>query len=199
MWAFVFSLVILALLLIVATNEFYQLRMKVSPMPTPRATRKAMLESIAHPAPKVIAELGSGWGGIAIEAAQKYPDAKVIGFEGSLMPFVFSKIRAACHPKLANLTFVKKNFFDHDMQDVDVILCYLSNPHMAQLEPKLHRELKPGAEVISSTFYMPHWVAKEQKTIGGLYDTPVYIYEKTDNALPQNLAPPALAQQLTPK
>lgn len=195
MMSFLFSLLILGLLIVVAFNEYYQRSMKVSPMPTPASTRQAMLEAITHPAPKVIAELGSGWGGIAIEAARKYPQAQVTGFEGSLMPLLFSKIRAAFHPRLRNLRFVKKNFFHENMQDVDVVLCYLSNPHMAQLEPKLHGELKEGAEVISSTFFMPHWRVREQKMVGGLYDTDVYIYEKTAAPLPDDLSPAALKMQ----
>lgn len=187
----IFSILVITLLIVVGFNEFYQRQMKVSPMPTPRSTRKAMLAAIADKNPAVIAELGSGWGGIAIAAARRYPQAEVIGFEGSPMPYLFSRLRAALQPKLCNLRFVKQNFFSYDMQNVDVILCYLSNPHMAQLEPKLHRELKTGALVISSTFHMPHWPPRETLTVGGIYDTPVYIYEKTDAALPEDAVVPA--------
>lgn len=195
MLTFFYAVITLGLIAVVAFNEYYQRSMKVSPMPTPASTRRAMLHGIHQPAPKVIAELGSGWGGVAMAAAARYPDAQVIGFEGSLMPLLFSKIRKILHPEIKNLRFVKKNFFENDMRDVDVVLCYLSNPHMAQLEPKLHRELKGGAEVISSTFYMPHWLPREQQIVGGMYDTPVYVYEKTDAALPEDLAPPARAAQ----
>ncbi len=195
MLPFLLSLLILALMVVVAFNEYYQRSMKVSPMPTPASTRAAMLAAISHPAPKVITELGSGWGGIAIAAAKKYPSTEVIGFEGSLMPLLFSKLRAACQPGLKNVKFIKKNFFEHDMRDVDVVLCYLSNPHMAQLEPKLHAELPVGAEVISSTFFMPHWRVRDQKIVGGLYDTDVYVYEKTAAPLPADLSPAAIKMQ----
>lgn len=195
MFSFFFSLLILALLIVVAFNEFYQRSMKVSPMPTPASTRAAMLAAIQHPAPKVIAELGSGWGGIALAAAKKYPQAQVIGFEGSPMPLLFSKLRAVCNPRVKNVTFIKKNFFEHDMHGVDVVLCYLSNPHMAQLEPKLHDELPLGAQVISSTFFMPHWRVRDQKMVGGLYDTDVYVYEKTAEPLPADLSPAAIKMQ----
>jgi len=190
----IFSIVILALLIVVGCNEFYQRHMKVSPMPTPASTRKAMLAAIGSKKPAVIAELGSGWGGIAIAAARRYPDARVTGFEGSPAPYLFSRLRAALNPKLRNLRFVNQNFFSYDMQDVDVVLCYLSNPHMAELEPKLHRELKSGALVVSSTFHMPHWLPRETINVTGLYNTPVYIYEKTAAPLPDKLAPAALKQ-----
>jgi len=192
MLTFLYTVVTCALLAVVAFNEFYQHKMKVSPMPTPQSTRKAMLGSIHQTSPKVIAELGSGWGGIALAAAQRFPQAKVVGFEGSLIPLLFSKLRLLVNPQIKNVTFEKKNFFEKDMQDVDVVLCYLSNPHMAQLEPKLDRELKCGAEIISSTFYMPHWRVREKTTVGGMYDTDIFIYEKTAMPLPADLAPAAL-------
>jgi len=192
MLTFLYAVVTCALLAVVAFNEFYQHKMKVSPMPTPQSTRKAMLGSIHQTSPKVIAELGSGWGGIALAAAQRFPQAKVVGFEGSLIPLLFSKLRLLVNPQIKNVTFEKKNFFEKDMQDVDVVLCYLSNPHMAQLEPKLDRELKCGAEIISSTFYMPHWRVREKTTVGGMYDTDIFIYEKTTTPLPADLAPAAL-------
>lgn len=198
MLTFLYGLITIGLLAVVGFNEYYQRSMKVSPMPTPASTRKSMIGNIRHPAPKVIAELGSGWGGIAIAVARMYPDAQVIGFEGSLMPLLFSKLRQRLHPKLKNLRFVKKNFFDHDMRDVDVVLCYLSNPHMAQLEPKLHSEMQNGAEIISSTFYMPHWLPCRQEIVGGIYDTNVFVYEKTDAPLPQELSPMARAAQIIP-
>ncbi len=192
MLTFLYAVVTSALLAVVAFNEFYQHKMKVSPMPTPQSTRKAMLGSIHQTSPKVIAELGSGWGGIALAAAQRFPQAKVIGFEGSLIPLLFSKLRLLANPQIKNVTFEKKNFFEKDLHDVDVVLCYLSNPHMAQLEPKLDRELKCGAEIISSTFYMPHWRVREKTTVGGMYDTDIFIYEKTTAPLPADLAPAAL-------
>jgi hypothetical protein len=195
MLTFFYAFITLGLIAVVAFNEYYQRSMKVCPMPTAASTRKVMIEGIHQPSPKVIAELGSGWGGVAIAAATRYPDAQVIGFEGSLMPLLFSKLRKALHPRLKNLRFVKKNFFENDMRDVDVVLCYLSNPHMAQLEPKLHKELKNGAEIVSSTFYMPHWLPREKSIVGGIYDTPVYIYEKTGDTLPDDMAPAARAAQ----
>lgn len=177
------SLIGLALIIAVALNEIYQQKMKVSPMPTAASTRHAMLAAIAHKKPMMIVELGSGWGGIAIDAAQKYPDAKIIGFECSPVPLLAARIRKMMRPRLKNLSFVNKNFFTHDMNDADVVLCYLSNPHMAQLEPKLDQELKPGAEVISSTFAMPSWQLRNVSTIGGMYDTKIFSYEKTALAL----------------
>jgi methylase of polypeptide subunit release factors len=175
----IFSLTGLCLITAIALNEIYQQKMKVSPMPTAPSTRHAMIGSIEQKSPDTIVELGSGWGGIAIEAAKTYPQCKVIGFECSPVPLMMARLRKLLNPRLKNLRFVRRDFFDFDMKDADVVLCYLSNPHMARLEPKLDKELHEGAEVISSTFHMPHWKTHRIHTIGGMYDTKIFSYRKT--------------------
>lgn len=175
----ILSLIGLGLVVIAALNEIYQQKMKVSPMPTAASTRHAMIAKIDQTEPELIVELGSGWGGIAMEAAYKYPQAKIIGFECSPIPLLAARIRKLFNPRLKNLTFLRRDFFKFDMHDADVVLCYLSNPHMAQLETKLDKELQNGAEIISSTFYMPHWKTKNVSTVGGMYDTKIYQYQKT--------------------
>lgn len=170
------SAILLAAVLTVLFNEIYQHRMGVSPMPTVPRVRRAMLDHMPDGVTGTILEIGSGWGGIAVALAKKYPDAKVIGLERSPAPLLISRLRRLLHPGLKNLSFVNMDFFDYDMKDVDVIACYLSNPHMAKLEPKFSAELKPGALVVSSTFYMPDWKPETVETIEGLYDTKIYVY-----------------------
>lgn len=179
----ILSLIGLCLIIAIALNEVYQQKMKVSPMPTAASTRHAMLDTIEQKSPDMIVELGSGWGGIALEAAKKYPNSEVIGFEYSPVPLMAARIRRFFNPRLKNLRFLRRDFFNFDMKNTDVVLCYLSNPHMAQLEPKLDRELPEGAEIISSTFHMPHWKTRSVSTVGGMYDTKIYSYQKTAQAL----------------
>lgn len=179
----ILSLIGLCLIIAFALNEIYQQKMKVSPMPTPPSTRHAMIDTIEQKNPETIVELGSGWGGVAIEAAKKYPHSEIIGFECSPVPLMFARLRKLLSPSLKNLKFVRRDFFKFDMRNADVVLCYLSNPHMAKLEPKLDRELQEGAEIISSTFHMPHWKTHHVDTIGGMYDTKIYAYQKTSGAL----------------
>lgn len=177
------SLIGLCLIIAITLNEIYQQKMKVSPMPTAPSTRHAMINNIEQESPHTIVELGSGWGGVAIEAAIKYPKSEVIGFECSPVPLMAARLRKLIDPRLKNLRFLRRDFFEFNMKDADVVLCYLSNPHMARLEPKLDSELQEGAEVISSTFHMPRWKTRSINTVGGMYDTKIYAYRKTALAL----------------
>ena len=179
----ILSLIGLCLVIVFGLNEIYQQKMKVSPMPTAPSTRHAMIDNIEQEKPDTIVELGSGWGGVAIEAAKKYPNSSIIGFECSPVPLMVARLRTLFNPRLKNVKFLRRDFFKFDMQNADVVLCYLSNPHMAQLEPKLDSELQEGAEIISSTFHMPHWKTRNVNTIGGMYDTKIFSYRKTASLL----------------
>ena len=104
----ILSLIGLCLIIAFALNEIYQQKMKVSPMPTPPSTRHAMIDTIEQKNPETIVELGSGWGGVAIEAAKKYPHSEIIGFECSPVPLMFARLRKLLSPSLKNLKFVRQ-------------------------------------------------------------------------------------------
>ncbi|KXS51512.1 MAG: hypothetical protein AWU57_4106, partial [Marinobacter sp. T13-3] len=68
-----------------------------------------MIELMADTGIGPVYDLGSGWGGLVIRLAQKYPDRKIVGYEVSLVPWLvsvfFKKIL-----RLGNLEIYKKNF-----------------------------------------------------------------------------------------
>lgn len=170
--------VILLVACIALMGLFFEKALGVSSMPTmPRVKRKLL--SFAEPAVAGnIVELGSGWGGIALEAAKAFPDREVIGIEYSPIPFFFSKCRRLFNPAVKNLSFARANFFDFDLSGTAVILCYLSNPLMAKLKDKFLRELPESASIISSTFHIPDWAPEKIEKINGLWNTEVFVYRK---------------------
>lgn len=171
------SLLLLAFIVVVFVNEFYQARLGVPCMPTVAPVRKAMLALAADPGGNIV-ELGSGWGGMAIAAAKTYPGASVTGIEYSLFPYLFSRLRRLFHPALKNLEFARRDFFSYPLEGASVVLCYLTNPLMARLKDKFLRELPPGARVISSTFFIPGWEPEKTEDVKGLWDTRIYLYRK---------------------
>jgi len=124
-----------------------------------------------------ILELGSGWGGLASKLARKYPQNKVIGYEMSFVPYYVSVIRSIYSPA-KNLSFVQKNFYDVSFKEAGLVMCYLSNPHMAKLEEKFLRELPKGAQVISSTFHCPQWKPIRTIDIKRLFNAQIFVYEQ---------------------
>ena len=170
------SLIILTVLIVVALNEIYQQRMGVSPMATMPKARQAMLSNIPKDIKGNIIELGSGWGGNALLLAKTFPECTIIAVEMSPVPYIVSKFREWISGS-KNLKIHRKDLFNMSFKDINAVICYLSNPHMAKLEPKFNAELPKGSHVISSTFYMPHKKPDKIDTLNGVYETKIYIYK----------------------
>ena len=155
---------------------FWQERsLGVSVMPTmPQMSRLLLTECPAQVKGNIL-ELGSGWGGLASKLAQKYPQNKVIGYEMSLVPYWMSSLRSKF---FKNLEIVRKNFYDLSFEDAGLVMCYLSNPHMAKLEEKFLRELPAGAQVISSTCACPTWKPVRTQEVERMFNAKIFVYEK---------------------
>jgi hypothetical protein len=173
----VFFLAALVFIAVILLNEFYQERLGVPCTPTMGPVRAEMLACVVSPCGRIV-ELGSGWGGMAIAAARAHPEARVTGLELSLFPWLFSHARHLLHPALKNLSFERNDFFSYPLHDVSAVLCYLTNPLMAKLKDKLEHELPPGAQVISSTFFIPGWEPEQTVDVKGLWSTRIFVYRK---------------------
>lgn len=170
---------ILTALIVAFTNEAFQGRLGVSPMPSMRRVRRRMIALIPAEA-KTIVELGSGWGGLARAAAKHRPQAAVTGMEYSMFPFLFSRLGLWLRPR-PNLRFVRQDFRVADLSDADVVLCYLSNPIMARLRDTALRQLPSGAVILSSTFFLPDWEPERIETVRGLWPTRIFVYRKNSS------------------
>lgn len=164
---------ILLFIVVLLVNEAYQSRLGVPCMPTMPRARRRML-SLIPPGEGPIVELGSGWGGMAVAAARAHPGRQVTGLELSLFPYLFSRLR----PRPKNLSIRRADFFKYPLHDADAVLCYLTNPLMEKLRPKFAAELKPGARVISSTFFIPRWRAALEETVKTPWPVKIFVYEK---------------------
>jgi SAM-dependent methyltransferase len=124
--------------------------------PTRHAVADAMLQLAGVTRTDVVYDLGSGDGRIVIIAAQKY-GARGLGVE--IDPALVSRARqnAADAGVTGLVTFVEGDLFTTDLSSATVVTLYLSGSVNRLLEPKLKRELRPGARVVSHQFPMPGW------------------------------------------
>jgi hypothetical protein len=163
------DLVILIIgLAVVGSLYIYGEKAGIMPIPTLPKVRGAMLSLVPSSA-KSIAELGSGWGGLA--AALQRKGIRVTAFEISPLPRFMSRLRGV---KAINADFMKA-----DLSGFDTIICYLSPKHMTILKPKFEAELKPGTTIISNAFPIPDWTSQQMVTLKGFPDITVYAYMKT--------------------
>jgi len=132
-------------------------------VPTPQAVVDAMLQLAEVTANDVVYDLGSGDGRIVITAATKY-GARGVGID--IDPELVKKAtgNAALAGVSDRVRFVTADLFTADIHEASVVTLYLLQSINERLRPKLVRELKPGARVVSHVFNMgPEW--PPQKTI----------------------------------
>jgi len=133
-----------------------------------------MLDLIPENAGDCMVELGSGWGGVARAAARRRPGAKIVAYELSLLPWLWS-MGIALLAGYQRVTFVRRDFFEAELGEADVVLCYLFPGAMDRLSERLS-DLNVGSVVISNTFRLPGWEPDEVVELDDLYRTPVYRY-----------------------
>jgi SAM-dependent methyltransferase len=134
-------------------------------VPTPQPVVDAMLELAHVTSTDVVYDLGAGDGRIVIAAAKKY-GARGVGVE--LDPALVKQARAnaAAAGVAGRVRFVTADLFATDLRPATVVTLYLLQSINERLRPKLVRELRPGARVVSHVFNMgPEWPAAQTVTV----------------------------------
>ncbi len=119
-------------------------------VPTPAPVIEAMIRE-ANLKPGMLAvDLGAGDGRVVRRAMRRNPGITAVGYEGAFGVWLLAKfcnLFSRSKPEMR-----MKNFFQEDFSHADIVFTYLSIDIMQKLLPKLEKELRPGAKVISNTF-----------------------------------------------
>jgi SAM-dependent methyltransferase len=157
--------VALGLVLPAAAQTTTPAQLDVIYVPTPQPVVDAMLELAQVKRSDVVYDLGSGDGRIVITAAKKY-GASGVGIE--LDPALVKKARAnaAAAGVAGRVQFVTQNLYTADLSKATVVTLYLLQSINERLRPKLVRQLKPGARIVSHVFNMgPEWPPEKTVTV----------------------------------
>lgn len=160
---------------------YHTLKTGISPLPSSRRTRRVMLSEIPDGFSGKIVEAGSGWGSLAVPMARRFPEAAVIGYELSPVPYFCSQLRRL--GRYPNLRLYRADFRAVPLADADLVVCYLFPGAMRALDEKLRRELRPGTRVISNTFALPGWTPIRTHRLPDIYATPIYVYEHVKSSI----------------
>ncbi len=126
----------------------------------------AMLTLAGVTADDVVYDLGSGDGRIVILAAQKY-GARGVGIEIDPKLVALARELAREGGVEDKATFIEADMFTANVSEATVVMLYLSTTINADLEPKLRRELRPGARIVSQQFPMGRWVPDKTMRVAG--------------------------------
>ena len=127
---------------------------------TRQAVADAMLALAGATRADVVVDLGSGDGRIPILAAQKY-GARGVGVEIDQALVLLSCQNATEGGVADRVSIIEGDLFQADLSTATVVTLYLSESINLDLEPKLRRELKPGARIVSHQFSMGRWQADQ--------------------------------------
>jgi SAM-dependent methyltransferase len=144
---------------------------------TPPNVVEAMLRLASVGPDDVVYDLGSGDGRIVITAAWEF-GARGVGVE--IVPaLVAESRRAARRAGVADrVRFVQQDVFDVDLRDATVVTIYMSDAINERLRPKLLRELRRGARIVSYRFRMGDWAPDRRSVVvadGGERDVYLWI------------------------
>jgi len=145
-------------------------------VPTPYQVIKTMLKLADVKPGEVIFDLGCGDGRILITAVKEF-GAKAVGIElrRDLIEKCLNNIMSE---KLEDkILVIEGNFFEIDLSPADVITLYLLTSVNEKLRPKLEKELKKGARIVSHDFEIVGWKPEAVEDFNDGFRThKIYLY-----------------------
>ncbi len=164
------------------TRPVTEAPVKLAPfVPTPMEVVERMLALAEVKTGDVVYDLGSGDGRIVIMAAKKY-GVKGVGVEINPELVQESREFAAAEGVGHLVEFHQKDVMTVDLSPATVVTMYLYPESNMLLRPKLWRQLRPGARVVSNDFDMEDW---KPETLEQLVDQEganwtLYLWRITD-------------------
>lgn len=133
---------------------------------------------------EVFYDLGSGDGRLVIAAALH--GAKAFGIEIDFLRVWYSRVWIWLLRLSKNARIFKKNIFEVDLSNADIVCLYLLPETNEKIQNKLEKELKKGTRVVSVAFTFPGWKPEKIDPKGTIYlwpnsSLPNLNFKKTAN------------------
>ncbi|MCE4604289.1 MAG: class I SAM-dependent methyltransferase [Aeropyrum sp.] len=126
----------------------------------------------------VFYDLGCGDGRVVIEAAKRYPLKKAVCVETREDLIKEARRKAEDNSVSEIIEFVNNDFFKVDISEATAVYMYLLTSVNESLRPKLGRELKEGARIVTLDFPIPGWKPVRVETATSGWQRSLYLYVK---------------------
>jgi len=144
---------ILPLILIVVS--LYWTRIVGGPwVPTSMKMVNRMMEMAEVGPEDIVYDLGCGDGRMVLAAAMRY-HARAVGIEIDPLRYIWCQFLITILGQRKRIRIIFGNFFNKDLNEADVIMCYLMPDALTKLERKFKQELRSGTRVVSNRFTFP--------------------------------------------
>jgi predicted RNA methylase len=142
--------------------------------PTTKIRAKKMFEFANISRRDIVYDLGSGFGGLVIQAAEKAK--KVRGIEYDYLRYLISKLRASFR-KTKNIKFIRGDFFKERIDDANVVFLFLKQNTNQKLKEKL-KKLRKGTRIVSNRWTFENWKPIKKDDQNKVY---LYVIGISDN------------------
>lgn len=175
-------LIILSVLLLLISWMWGNITGDVPFVGAPIQTLKEIEKAMDIKDTSVVYDLGCGDGRVLFHLRKNNPNAKYVGIENSLFPYILANFNnwLLKIKKEKGIKIIRGNFFGTDISDATHVFTYLYPNIMDDLLPKFDKELKNGTRLVSASF---HFTAKkgvqevDLKRNGYKIVKKLYIYE----------------------
>lgn len=137
-------------------------------IPSTRGNVDEILRLAAVTPNDVVYDLGSGDGRIVIAAARDY-GARGVGIELDAELVKLSAENARRAGVAERTAFHTSDIFAVNLRDATVVTMYLLSGLVANLEPKLLAELRPGTRIVAHDYGFPKWQPDRKVQISKTY------------------------------
>jgi len=147
-------------------------------VPTPMNVVHEMLKLARAGPGDVLYDLGCGDGRILLAAVEEYNVDRAVGYE--INPQMAEATRMKVYDKelQGRIAVLQADFFQEDLSEASVVTLYLTTSGNAKLRPKLEKELRAGARVVSHDFPVSDWVhSREEERFYMVGTHKLFLYE----------------------
>jgi len=176
-------IILIFLIIVIGLIALYSVITGISPMPSSTKAKAALLKEIQTIVEKnnkphfTLYELGAGWGGTAFMLAKHFPQATIIAFELSPIPYLYM----VCLKRLGkynNLRLKRENFLTHNFSKADILYSYLFRKAMKKITKKFQEESPQGQFLISNSFACDALNPIKKIHLGSFLSQELLIYVK---------------------
>ena len=148
--------------------------------PTPMEVVYVMLRLAQVSPGDVVYDLGCGDGRIVITAVREF-GARGVCVDIDPARIIESQENARQANVIDRIRFLNEDLFTTDLADATVVTLFLSAKLNLAVRPKLQRELKRGARIVSHWHHMGDWKPQESVRVrSGGQESPIYLWTVLD-------------------